>query len=140
MLKIDHPILMDLITLIERPRWMFSLGVYGHRDLDCSWEWLHKTKGKIRKKDWDVTKKVAYLANYKTINTIICEKNLNEFKRIFEIQIAKKAWDLLKVIYEGTITVKQYKLQMLTSSFESLRMEDDEKFIDFHTTLQDIMN
>lgn len=42
--------------------------------------------------------------------------------------------------HEGTNLVKQSKLQMLTSRFETLRMEEDEQFIDFHTRLQDIVN
>lgn len=54
--------------------------------------------------------------------------------------MAKEAWDLLKVTHEGTSTVKQLKLQMLTTKFEKLKMEEDEQFIDFCTKLQDLVN
>lgn len=42
--------------------------------------------------------------------------------------------------HEGTNLIKQFKLQMHTSRFETLCMEEDEQFIDFHTRLQDIVN
>ena len=42
--------------------------------------------------------------------------------------------------HEGTNAVKVSKLQMLTSRFETIRMEDHEKFGEFHAKLMDIMN
>ena len=42
--------------------------------------------------------------------------------------------------HEGTNVVKVSKLQMLTSRFETIRMEDHEKFGEFHAKLMDIMN
>ncbi len=54
--------------------------------------------------------------------------------------MAKDAWELLEVTHEGTSAVKKSKLQMLTSRFEELKMEEDEQFIDFYTKLQDIVN
>lgn len=64
----------------------------------------------------------------------------DEFRRICNLTIAKEARDLLQVTHEGTNVIKKSKLQMLTTKFAELRMEDDEKFIDFYTKLQDIVN
>lgn len=59
----------------------------------------------------------------------------NKFRRICSLTLAKEDWDLLEVTHEGTSVVKKSKLQMLTTKFEELRMEEDEQFIDFYTKL-----
>ena len=46
----------------------------------------------------------------------------------------------LETTYEGTKAVKIVKLQRLTSSFEEIRMEQDETFDEFYTKLKDIVN
>ena len=42
--------------------------------------------------------------------------------------------------YEGTKAVKDSKLLRLTTSFEEIKMEDDESFDEFYAKLKDIMN
>ena len=42
--------------------------------------------------------------------------------------------------HEGTNVVKMSKLQMLTSRFETIRMDDHETFREFHAKLMDIVN
>lgn len=59
----------------------------------------------------------------------------DEFRRICNLTTAKEAWDLLQVTHEGTNAVKKSKLQMFTTKFEELKMEEDEQFIDFYTKL-----
>ena len=46
----------------------------------------------------------------------------------------------LETTYEGTKVVKTMKLQRLTSSFEEIRMGEDETFDDFYAKLKDIVN
>jgi hypothetical protein len=53
---------------------------------------------------------------------------------------SKEAWDLLETTHEGTNTVKRSNLQLLTSQFESLRMEAHETFMEFFTKLNIIYN
>ena len=53
---------------------------------------------------------------------------------------AKEAWTILQNTYEGTKTVKNSKLQRLTTSFEEIRMDEDESFDKFYAKLKDIMN
>ena len=64
----------------------------------------------------------------------------NEFHRISTCTSTKEAWDNLQVTHEGTNVVKVSKLQMLTSRFKIIRMEDHENFREFHAKLMDIMN
>ena len=42
--------------------------------------------------------------------------------------------------YEGTKAVKDLKLQRLTTSFEEIKMEEDESFDEFYANLKDIVN
>ena len=58
-------------------------------------------------------------ANSKALNAIFCGVSLDEFHRISHVIIAKEAWQILETIYEGTKKVKDTKLQMLTTHFES---------------------
>ena len=42
--------------------------------------------------------------------------------------------------YEGTKVVKDLKLQRLTTSFEKIKMEEDESYDEFYAKLKDIVN
>ncbi|RVW73043.1 hypothetical protein CK203_061056 [Vitis vinifera] len=54
--------------------------------------------------------------------------------------LVKEAWDILQVTHEETNAVKVSKLQILTSKFETIRMEDHENFGEVHAKLMDIVN
>ena len=54
--------------------------------------------------------------------------------------IAKETWTILYTTYEGTKAVKDSKLQRLTTSFEEIKMEEDESFDEFYAKLKDIVN
>ena len=56
------------------------------------------------------------------------------------MEVAKEAWTLFETTYEGTKVVKTVKFQRLTSSFEEIRMEEDETFDEFYAKLKDIVN
>ena len=56
------------------------------------------------------------------------------------IEVVKEAWTILETTYEGTNVVKIVKLQRLISSFEEIRMKEDETFNEFYAKLKDIMN
>ena len=47
---------------------------------------------------------------------------------------------ILETTYKGTKVVKTVKFQRLTSSFEEIRMEEDETFDKFYAKLKDIVN
>ena len=64
-----------------------------------------------------------------------------EFKKISSTKTAKEAWTILQKTYEGTKAVKDSKLQRrLTTSFEEIKMEEDESFDEFYAKLKDIVN
>ena len=71
---------------------------------------------------------------------MFCGVTNEEFKKISSMEVAKEAWTILETIHEGTNVVKIVKFQRLTSSFEEIRMEEDETFDEIFTKLKDIVN
>ena len=63
-----------------------------------------------------------------------------EFKKISSTEITKKAWTIVQTTYEGTKAVKDSKLQRLITSFEEIKMEEDESFDEFYAKLKAIVN
>ena len=90
--------------------------------------------------DWDeATIKVAYFNN-RALNALFSEVINEEFKKILSTEVAKEAWTILKTTSEGTKAIKTVKFQRLTSSFEEIRMEEDETFNEFYAKIMDIVN
>ena len=55
-------------------------------------------------------------------------------------ETAKEAWDILEITYERTDLVKNSKLQRLTTTFETLRMNEEETFDEFYAKLSDVVD
>ena len=71
---------------------------------------------------------------------MFCGVTNGEFKKISSTEVAKESWTILETTYEGTKAVKTVKFQRLTSSFEEIRIEEDETFDEFYAKLKNIMN
>ena len=52
------------------------------------------------------------------------------FPRIARYKIAKEAWVVMKVGFQGSEQVKEGKLQTLRIEFENLEMKESEKALD----------
>ena len=98
------------------------------------------TKPKEVPANWDEAKIKA--ANFKSraLNALFNAVTNEEFKKISFIETTKEAWTILQTTYEGKKAVKDSKLQRLTTSFEEIKMEDDELFDEFYAKLKDIVN
>ena len=103
--------------------------------------WLAVEVGQIKPKetpvDWNDATIVAKNFNSKALNALFCGVTNEEFKKISSSEVAKEAWTILETTYEGTKAVKTVKLQRLTSSFEEIRMKEDETFDKFYAKLKD---
>ena len=66
--------------------------------------------------------------------------SMEEFKRIFNVEVTHTAWNILQTVHEGIKAIKINKLQQLTSKFENIRMSDDESFDEFYAKLNDIVS
>ena len=78
--------------------------------------------------------------NSRALNALFSAVMNEEFKKISSTETAKEAWTILQTTYEGTKAVKDSKLQRLTTSFEKIKMEEDESFDEFYTKLKYIVN
>ena len=78
--------------------------------------------------------------NYRALNALFNAVTNEEFKKISSTETAKEAWTILQTTYEGTKAVKDSKFQRLTTSFEEIKMEEDESFDEFYAKLKDIVN
>ena len=98
------------------------------------------TKPKEVPADWDEAKIKAANFNSRALNALFGVVANEEFKKISSIETAKEAWTILQTTYKGTKVVKNSKLQRLTTSFEEIKMEEDESFDEFYAKLKDIVN
>ena len=98
------------------------------------------TKPKEMPADWDEAKIKAANFNNKALNALFSVVTNEEFKKISSIETTKEALTILQTTYEGTKAVKDSKLQRLTTSFEEIKMEEDESFDEFYAKLKDIVN
>ena len=98
------------------------------------------TKPKEAPTDWDEAKIKAANFNSRALNALFSAITNEEFKKISSIETAKEAWTILETTYEGTKAIKDSKLQRLTTSFEEIKMEEDELFDEFDAKLKDIVN
>ena len=90
--------------------------------------------------DWDEATIKAANFNSRALNALFCGVTNEEFKQISSMEVTKEAWTILETTYEGTKAVKTVKLKKLTSSFEEIRMDEDEIFDEFYAKLKDIVN
>ena len=78
--------------------------------------------------------------NSRVLNALFSVVINKEFKKISSTKSTNKAWTILQNTYEGTKAVKDSKLQRLTTSFEEIRMDEEEAFDEFYAKLKDIVN
>ena len=98
------------------------------------------TKPKEMLADWDEAKIKAANFNSRALNALFSAVTNEEFKKISSTETAKEVWTILQTTYKGTKAVKDSKLQRLTTSFEEIKMEDDESFDELYAKVKDIVN
>ena len=97
------------------------------------------TNSEAAKSTWDKAALAASNANSKALNAIFYGVSPYELHQISHITIAKEAWQILEITYEGTKKVKDTKLQILTTRFKELRMSEDESFDSFYSKLNEVV-
>ena len=78
--------------------------------------------------------------NSRVLNALFSVVTNEKFKKISSTETAKEAWIILQTTYEGTKAINDLKFQRLTTSFEEIKMEEDESFDEFYAKLKDIVN
>ena len=99
---------------------------------------IGQTKPTEAPADWDDAKIKVANFNSRALNALFSVIMNEELKKISSTETAKEAWTILQT--EGTKVVKDSKLQRLTTSFEEIKMQEDESFDEFYAKLKDIVN
>ena len=89
------------------------------------------TKPKKASADCDDAKIKVANSNSRALNVIFSAVTKEEFKKISSTETVKEIWTILQTTYEGTKVVKDSKLQTLTTSFEEIKMKENESFNEF---------
>ncbi|XP_071722505.1 uncharacterized protein [Rutidosis leptorrhynchoides] len=89
---------------------------------------------------WTAAERALCTANSKAVGIIQCVVRPSVFKIIQNLETTKESWDALQLTYEGTKSVRNSKLHLLSTRFESLTMKYDETVADFEKNLRYIAN
>ena len=90
--------------------------------------------------EWSAPEDEHALANFRALNAIFNGVDKNMFRMIKQYNVAKDAWETLKIAHEGTFKIKSSKIQLLTTEFENLKMKEDETIRDYYMNVLDIAN
>ncbi|XP_075515558.1 uncharacterized protein LOC142550205 [Primulina tabacum] len=85
--------------------------------------------------DWTTDEVQISIYNSKALNAIFSSVDMNMFGLITNCISAKDAWDILQKHCEGSESVRRTRLRMLTSKFETMRMEESENILEYDRRL-----
>ena len=94
------------------------------------------TKPKEVPADWDEAKIKAANFNSRVLDALFSAVTNEEFKKISSTETTKKAQTIIQTTFEGIKAVKNSKLQRLTTSFEKIKLKEDESFDEFYAKLK----
>ncbi|XP_073057055.1 uncharacterized protein [Primulina eburnea] len=89
---------------------------------------------------WTVDEVQSSNYNSKALNAIFSSVDTRMFNLITISVCAKDAWEILQKHCEGSASVRKTRLRMVTSKFESLRMEDKESILECDCRLRQLSN
>ncbi|KAK0570664.1 hypothetical protein LWI29_004671 [Acer saccharum] len=92
------------------------------------------------KAQWIIEEFEASKWNNKAMHALLSAMDESQYKLIQITKNAHEAWKILETAHEGTEVVKDSKLQVLQTLFETIRMEEHECLNDFQVKLIDIVN
>ncbi|CAM8933843.1 unnamed protein product [Rhodiola kirilowii] len=75
---------------------------------------------------WTEEEDKASMGNSKAMNAIFSAVDENVMKLIINCEVAKEAWDILQIAFEGTDKVHNSRMQAVTTRFEEMKMKESE--------------
>ncbi|CAM8877637.1 unnamed protein product [Rhodiola kirilowii] len=89
---------------------------------------------------WTEDEDKASMGNSKAMNAIFSAVNENVMKLIINCEVAKEAWDILQIAFEGTDKVRNSRMQAVTTKFEEMKMKEDENISEYNTRVMELSN
>ncbi|XP_021300486.1 uncharacterized protein LOC110428890, partial [Herrania umbratica] len=76
--------------------------------------------------EWNEVETKKVQTNFKAINTLHCALTPTELNKVSRCTTAKKVWEKLRIIHEGTSQVKESKIALITHNYEMFKMKSGE--------------
>ncbi|RVW97887.1 hypothetical protein CK203_021215 [Vitis vinifera] len=92
------------------------------------------------KQEWNELDRRNFQLNAKTVFTLQCVMDRNEYNRICQCKSAKEISRLLEITHEGTNQVKESKINLLVHNYELFSMKENETIVEMITRFTDIVN
>ncbi|XP_051149296.1 uncharacterized protein LOC127264013 [Andrographis paniculata] len=92
------------------------------------------------KREWTLNEKAAAIANSKALFSIFNAVDETQAKLISNCKVAKEAWDILENAFEGSVQVRESKLDHVETLFEALKINEDETIAVYHNRFMDVVN
>ncbi|CAM8905585.1 unnamed protein product [Rhodiola kirilowii] len=89
---------------------------------------------------WTEEDDKASMGNSKAMNAIFSGVDENVMKLIINCEVAKEAWDILQMAYEGTNKVRNSRMQIVTTMFEEMKMKESETISEYNTRVLELSN
>ncbi|CAM8907116.1 unnamed protein product [Rhodiola kirilowii] len=89
---------------------------------------------------WTEVDDKASMRHSKAMNAIFSGVDENVMKLIINCEVAKEAWDILQIAYEGTDKVHDPRMQIVTTKFKEMKMKDSETLPEFNARVLDLSN
>ncbi|WRX28153.1 hypothetical protein QQP08_020640 [Theobroma cacao] len=102
--------------------------------------WFQKMKSYLRGAEVPTLKDIATIAQVKQYHEEVGALTNAMFVRIMGCEIAKNAWERLKVQFEGFERTKELQNMNLTREFDTMTMKDSENAKDFISRLMRVVN
>ncbi|XP_051127816.1 uncharacterized protein LOC127249165 [Andrographis paniculata] len=95
---------------------------------------------KKQKRELTLNEKAAAIANSKALFSIFNTVDESQEKLISNCKVAKEACDILENAFEGSVQVRESKLDHVETLFEGLKMNEDETIVVYHNRFMDVVN
>ncbi|CAM8934325.1 unnamed protein product [Rhodiola kirilowii] len=89
---------------------------------------------------WTEEEDKASMGNSKALNAIFSAVDENVMKLIINCEVAKEAWDILKIAFKGTDKVRNSRMQAVTTRFEEMKMKESETITEYNTRVLELSN
>ncbi|CAM8986721.1 unnamed protein product [Rhodiola kirilowii] len=89
---------------------------------------------------WTEEEDRASMGNSKAMNAIFSAVDENVMKLIINCEVAKEAWDILQIAFEGTDKVCNSRMQAVTTRFEEMKMKESETITRYNTRVLELSN
>ncbi|MQL83791.1 hypothetical protein Taro_016282 [Colocasia esculenta] len=92
------------------------------------------------KEEWTTEEKKKISLNSKAKSFMCCALIKQEFNRISTCKTVKDMWEMLRLTYEGTVKVKETRIDIMVTQYEKFKMKQGEFISQMYNEFTEIIN